>query len=504
MKKTVLLILDGWGKREEKEHNAIKLAKTPNFDKLLSKSSHIAINASGEFVGLPDGQMGNSEVGHQNIGAGRVVYQDLVLISKDIREGKFQNHEAFKNAVEKAKKNNSTLHLMALVSDGGVHSHIDHLKGIAEIAHKSGVKQVLVHAFADGRDTPPNSGKGYVSSLNKFLVDNKIGCVADICGRFYAMDRDKRWDRVEKAYKLLTEGVGEKFNTVEEAFDHFYKKEVFDEFVEPSIIGGVDNKVKDGDVVFFCNFRSDRAREISHAFADDNFDGFARPKKLNIDILTMTKYEDNLKADIVYKPRKENNIFGQVLAANKVHQLRIAETEKYAHVTFFFNGGVEEPFEGEVRELIPSPKEVKTYDEKPEMSVYKVADKFVEVFGSGKFDVAIMNFANPDMIGHTGIEAAAIKAVEAVDECLGKVMECCDKMGATLLVTADHGNCEEMWDYKENQPHTAHTTNPVYLALYNSDKKFTKDTGKLADIAPTMLTLLGIKVPSEMTGTVLV
>lgn len=498
-KKLILLILDGFGYRTEKEHNAVLLSGAKNFQSLLKDGKWTLLDASEERVGLPKGQMGNSEVGHTNIGAGRIVYQDFLKISNDIRDGGAAKNRNILKFLEEIKKSSGRLHLMGLVSDGGVHSHIDHIKGVALIAKAAGIKEVYIHAFTDGRDTPPNSGKGFISDLNKWLEANKAGKIADIVGRYYAMDRDKRWDRVEKAWKAIREGIGE--SVAASAEEAMASSKETDEFVKPVVIKNVDGRLKDGDGVFMMNFRADRVRELVKVMLDDNFDGFERGAKPNLKLFTLTEYDKSFNLPVAYPPEDLTEIFGEIISHSGKKQLRIAETEKYAHVTYFFNGGREEPFKNEERALISSPRDVATYDLKPEMSVYEVETKFEEVFRKGDTDVVIMNFANPDMVGHTGVEEAAIKACKAVDECLGKVMKVASDMGAILLVTADHGNSELMWDYENNQPHTAHTLNPVVFAIYNGgDIKIKNARGKLADIAPTMLYILGIKQPSAMTG----
>lgn len=496
--KLILLILDGWGYRKEKEHNAVLLSNPVNYNKLLNNCPWVLLDASEEQVGLPKGQMGNSEVGHTNIGAGRIVYQDLLKISKDLENGGAAKNTAITGLFDRVRSSSGRLHLLGLISDGGVHSHIEHIKGIASLAKASGIKEVYIHAFTDGRDTPPNSGLGYIEDLHNWLTNNNTGKIADITGRYYAMDRDKRWDRVNLAWDLIRFGKSE-FTAPDPVTAMKNSKET-DEFVKPVKIEGVDGLIRDGDGVFFMNFRADRVRELVHVMIDDDFTGFDRGPKPRLDIITLTEYEKGFDLPVAYPPEDLKNIFGEVISNNGLTQLRIAETEKYAHVTYFFNGGVEEPFKNEHRELISSPRDVATYDLKPSMSIYEVASKFEEVFTKGNIDVAIMNFANPDMVGHTGIEEAAISACKAVDECVGKVMDIADKTGAALIVTADHGNSENMWDYENNQPHTAHSLNPVTLVVYNYPCKLKNIKGKLADIAPTMLHILGIKKPDDMTG----
>lgn len=496
--KVILLILDGWGYRKDTDHNAVSAANPVNFKSLMQDNKWTLIDASEEQVGLPRGQMGNSEVGHTNIGAGRIVYQDLLRISNDIKAGGAKNNPVIKKLMEDTKNGSGRLHLLGLISDGGVHSHIEHFKGICLIAKEYGIKEVYIHAFTDGRDTPPNSGLGYITDLDNFLKENNAGKIADITGRFYAMDRDKRWDRVEKAWNLLRNGIGE--SEAETPVDAMKAGTETDEFVKPVKITGVDGTLKDGDNVFMMNFRADRVREIVSIMIQDNFDGFDRGKKPKLNVVTMTEYEKSFGLPIAYPPEDLVNILGEIISNSGLKQLRIAETEKYAHVTYFFNGGREEPFKNEERALIASPRDVATYDLKPQMSVYEVESKFEELFRKGDIDVVIMNFANPDMVGHTGVEEAAVNACKAVDECLGKVMQTARDMNAVLFVTADHGNSEQMWDYENNQPHTAHTLNPVVFAVYNYKGNLNDTHGKLADIAPTILKVLNIAQPKEMTG----
>ncbi len=496
--KVILLILDGWGYRTDTEHNAVLAANPVNFKSLMQDNKWTLIDASEERVGLPSGQMGNSEVGHTNIGAGRIVYQDLLRISNDIKSGGAKNNPVIKKLMEDTKNGSGRLHLLGLISDGGVHSHIEHFKGICMIAKEYGIKEVYIHAFTDGRDTPPNSGLSYITDLDNFLKENNAGQIADITGRFYAMDRDKRWDRVEKAWNLLRNGIGE--SEAASPIEAMKASKETDEFIKPVKISGVDGTLKDGDTVFMMNFRADRVREIVSIMIHDNFNGFDRGAKPKLNVVTMTEYEKSFGLPIAYPPEDLVNILGEVISNSGLKQLRIAETEKYAHVTYFFNGGREEPFANEERALIASPRDVATYDLKPQMSVYDVEAKFEELFRKGDIDVVIMNFANPDMVGHTGIEDAAIKACKAVDECLGKVMQTARDMNAVLFVTADHGNSEQMWDYANNQPHTAHTLNPVVFAVYNYNGNLNGIHGKLADIAPTILQTLHITQPKEMTG----
>ena len=501
-KPIMLMILDGFGINENENGNAIKLAKTPNIDTLMKKYQTTEIYTSGLKVGLPEGQMGNSEVGHTNIGAGRIVYQELTKITKSIEDGDFFTIPEFTEAIENCKKYNSKLHIMGLVSDGGVHSHIRHLYGLLEMAKRRDFENVYVHCFLDGRDTPPASAEGYLLQLEEKMREKKIGKIASICGRYYAMDRDKRWDRVKKCYDALVKGEGNKAPSATIAIENSYQKEVFDEFVEPTVICNGEIPVatiQEHDSVIFFNFRPDRAREITRAIVDKNFNEFETEKK-DVYFICFTSYDETMpNVKIAFKKEPLVNTFGEVISKNGLTQLRIAETEKYAHVTFFFNGGEEKQYPGEDRILIPSPK-VSTYDLKPEMSAIEVTDNVVNAINSDKYDVIILNYANPDMVGHTGSLPAAIKAVETIDNCIGKVVDAILKHHGTLLITADHGNCEQMIDYKTGDPHTAHTTNPVPLILVTENDKLKIKSGKLADLAPTMLEILGIDKPKEMTG----
>ncbi len=503
-KLTMLMILDGFGDNPNKDGNAIKLAKTPNIDKLMKKYPNTDIRTSGLAVGLPDGQMGNSEVGHTNIGAGRIVYQELTRITKSIEDGDFFTNPEFIAAIENCKKNHSKLHILGLLSDGGVHSHIRHLFGLLEMAKRRDFEDVYVHCFLDGRDTPPASAESYIIKLQDKMAEKGIGKIASISGRFYSMDRDKRWERVKKSYDALVNGIGNKAGSAIGAIEDSYQKEVFDEFVEPTIICNGDTPVatidKNDSVIFF-NFRPDRARQITRALVDPDFDGFETKKDLNLYFVCFTSYDETMpNVHIAFKKETLKNTFGEYISKKGYTQLRIAETEKYAHVTFFFNGGEEKQYPGEDRILVPSPK-VETYDMKPEMSAYEVTDKVLEAISEDKYDVIILNYANTDMVGHTGSLPAAIKAVEAVDECVGKVVKLVESKQGNMLITADHGNAEQMIDYKTGEPHTAHTTNPVPLILVTSNEKLKlKDDGKLADLAPTMLDLMHLEKPEEMTG----
>ena len=502
-KLTMLMILDGFGDNKNKDGNAIKLAKTPNIDKLMKKYPNVDINTSGLAVGLPKGQMGNSEVGHTNIGAGRIVYQELTRITKSIEDGEFFTNPEFIAAIENCKKNNSKLHILGLVSDGGVHSHNRHLYGLLEMAKRRDFEDVYVHCFLDGRDTPPASAESYIIKLQDKMNEKEIGKIASLSGRFYSMDRDKRWERVKKCYDALVNGEGHKAGSSIKAIEDSYQKEVFDEFVEPTLICNGEEPIatigKNDSVIFF-NFRPDRAREITRALVDPKFDAFETKKDLNLYFVCFTSYDETMpNVHIAFNKEQLKNTFGEYISNKGYTQLRIAETEKYAHVTFFFNGGEEKQYEGEDRILVPSPK-VETYDLKPEMSAYEVTQKVVEAINSEKYNCIILNYANPDMVGHTGSLSAAIKAVEAVDECVGKVITAIESQKANLIITADHGNAEQMIDYKTGEPHTAHTTNLVPLILISERENVKLREGKLADIAPTLLELMGLEKPKEMTG----
>ena len=504
-KPTVLMILDGYGLNEKTEGNAVAEAKTPVMDKLMAECPFVKGNASGMAVGLPEGQMGNSEVGHLNMGAGRIVYQELTRITKEIEDGVFFQNEAFLHAVENCKKNNSDLHLFGLLSDGGVHSHNTHMYALLELAKRNGIENVYLHAFLDGRDTPPASGKDFVKAAMDKMEEIGVGQVATVMGRYYVMDRDNRWDRVQKAYEALVLGKGETAECGLCAVQQSYDKGETDEFVLPTVVvkdGKPVATVKPNDSVIFYNFRPDRAREITRAFCDDKFEGFERAKGFfPLTFVAFTEYDVTIPNKIVAFHKVEiNNTFGEFLAKNGLKQIRTAETEKYAHVTFFFNGGVEEPNEGEDRLLVNSPK-VATYDLQPEMSAYKVCDGLVDAIRSDKYDVIIVNFANPDMVGHTGVETAAIQAIEAVDECVGKVVSVIREVDGQMFICADHGNAEQLVDYDTNQPFTAHTTNPVPFILVNYDDGYTlREGGCLADIAPTLIEMMGLTQPEEMTG----
>ena len=504
-KPTVLMILDGYGLNEKTEANAVAEAKTPVMDGLMKEYPFVKGYASGLSVGLPDGQMGNSEVGHLNMGAGRIVYQDLTKITKMIEDGDFFENPELLRACENVKANGSALHLYGLLSDGGVHSHITHLYGLLELAKKQGIENVYVHCFLDGRDTPPASGKGYVEALEAKMKEIGVGKVATVMGRYYAMDRDNRWDRVELAYKAMVNGEGVTADSATEAIQNSYDNDKTDEFVLPAVVmdnGAPVATIKENDSIIFFNFRPDRAREITRTFCVDDFDGFDRGERVKTTYVCFTEYDVTIPNKTVAFPKTEiHNTFGEFLAANHLKQARIAETEKYAHVTFFFNGGVEEPNEGEDRILVKSPK-VATYDLQPEMSAYTVCDKLCEAIRSDKYDVIIINFANPDMVGHTGVEDAAIKAVEAVDACVGKAVEAIKEVDGQMFICADHGNAEQLVDYQTGNPFTAHTTNPVPFILVNADPAYKlRENGVLADIAPTLIELMGLEKPEEMTGT---
>ena len=502
-KLTMLMILDGFGNNPNKNGNAIEMAEMPNINKLKKICPMTEIYTSGLAVGLPEGQMGNSEVGHTNIGAGRVVYQDLTRITKSIEDGEFFSIKELTAAIDNCKKYNSKLHIMGLLSDGGVHSHIRHLFAILELAKRKDFEDVYVHCFLDGRDTPPASGESYILQLEEKMKEKGVGKIASISGRFYSMDRDKRWDRVEKAYKALVYGEGEKATSAISGIEASYQKEVFDEFVEPTVIYNGEEPIAtidNHDSVIFFNFRPDRAREITRSLVDPEFDGF-EVKTLDLYYVCFTQYDETIpNVQIAFKPEVLVNTFGEYVSKKGLTQLRIAETEKYAHVTFFFNGGEEKQYKGEDRILIPSPK-VQTYDLKPEMSAIEVTDKVVEAINSDKYNCIILNYANPDMVGHTGNLEAAIKAIETIDGCVERVVEAMAEKQGVILMTADHGNAEQMIDYKTGEPHTAHTTNPVPLILVSADKNLKlKQGGKLADLAPTMLDLMNLEKPEEMTG----
>lgn len=504
-KPVVLIVLDGWGINKNAEGNAISAAHAPVYNSLIKECPNTELRASGEAVGLPDGQMGNSEVGHLNLGAGRVVYQDSTRISKAIREGEFFKNPVLVSAMRSVKKSGGALHLMGLLSDGGVHSRLDHVFAMFDMAKAHGVTDVFFHAFLDGRDTPPSSALGYITKLEDYLATLGIGRIASVSGRYYAMDRDKRWERVQKAYEALVAGEGIRKYSAIDAVKQSYENNKTDEFMLPTVILAPNTNrplatINDNDTVIFCNFRSDRAREITQALTDPDFQGFKRklvPKLASF--ICLTTYDETFNLPVAFTPMRLTNILGGVLSKKGLRQLRIAETEKYAHVTFFFNGGEEPPFPLEDRILVPSPRDVATYDKKPEMSAREITEKLVESILSRQYGFILTNYANPDMVGHTGILEAAVKAVEVLDECLGRVLRTAQETGARVLITADHGNLEMMADSSTGQPHTAHTVDPVPFIVAGEKVKL-RDGGLLADVAPTVLALLGIEQPAEMTG----
>lgn len=504
-KTTVLMILDGYGINENQQGNAICEAKKPNLDRIMSENPCAKGFASGLAVGLPDGQMGNSEVGHLNMGAGRIVYQDLTKITKSIEDGDFFTNPALMDAIENCKKYNTSLHLYGLLSTGGVHSHLTHVYALLELAKKNGIDKVYVHAFLDGRDTPPMSGKDFLAELEGKMAEIGVGKVATISGRYYAMDRDNRWDRVEKAYRALVLGEGNTAPSAAECMEKSYAEKVTDEFVVPTVItenGEPVAKIGENDSIIFFNFRPDRAREITKTFCLEDFDGFERPKGFfPVKYVCFTDYDVTIpNKEVAFKKEKLTNTLGEYISSLGLKQARIAETEKYAHVTFFFNGGVEEPNEGEDRILVASPK-VATYDLQPEMSAGQVTEKLLEAIRSHEYDLIIINYANPDMVGHTGVIPAAVKAVEYLDGCVGRVVDALKEEGGQMFMCADHGNCDQMVDYETGKPFTAHTTNPVPFVIINCDKaKGIDEGGKLCDIAPTLLDMMDIEQPKEMTG----
>jgi 2,3-bisphosphoglycerate-independent phosphoglycerate mutase len=496
----VLCILDGWGWRPEVPDNAILAAKTPNFDRMIRDCPHALLATSGREVGLPDGQMGNSEVGHTNIGAGRLVMQDLPRIDEAVEHGTLGDRPELKTLIASVKRAGGAVHLMGLLSPGGVHSHQSHIAALAGILDAAGL-DVRIHAFLDGRDTPPQSALGFIAEFERSIANFTRARIATVSGRYYAMDRDKRWDRVTKAYAAIVDAVGARFPDARSAITKSYEARVTDEFVVPSVIGGYAG-VHDKDALLFANFRPDRAREISTALLDPKFDGFPRARVVRFSAAAgMTEYSEPLKTFMtaLFPPEEITGTLGELFAARGLKQLRIAETEKYPHVTFFMNGGRETQFPGEDRILIPSPK-IATYDLKPDMSAYEVTDKLVEAIGSGKYDLIVVNYANPDMVGHTGVMNAAVKAVETIDECLGRLREAVERAGGMLLVTADHGNIELMRDQTTGEPHTAHTLLDVPIVAVNTDPNIQLRNGRLADVTPTLLDLIGLEKPSEMTG----
>lgn len=514
-KPVILVILDGWGINPRTEANAIALANPPFYRRLLERYPHTELLASGEAVGLPDDQMGNSEVGHLNIGAGRVVYQELTRINKAIAEGAFLNNPALQSGLLAAEREGSALHLLGLLSDGGVHSHIDHLVALLEMARRKGLPKVRVHPFLDGRDTPPQSALRYIETLERTLREkappNGDWKIATVIGRYYAMDRDKRWDRTEKAYQAMVAGKGAQETSAKAAIEKSYAAQITDEFVKPVVLvapaplpleahGRAVGTIQDRDSLIFFNFRADRARQLTRALTEKDFSAFPREIFPTLSsVVTLTAYDETFHPPVAFAPTRLDHILGAVLSERGLRQLRIAETEKYAHVTYFFNGGRETPFEGEERILIPSPKEVATYDQKPQMSAYEVTEVVVRQIEGGRFDLIVLNFANPDMVGHSGILKAAIQAVEVIDRCLEKIVTAAQKAGGAVLITADHGNLEQMIDYETGEPHTAHTTLPVPFILISPEaKKIQLRSGIHADIAPTILDLMRIPKPSEM------
>lgn len=505
MKPVLLIILDGWGIGTDPETNAQEKANIPFYKSLVNEYPHNALDCAGESVGLPAGTMGNSEVGHLNLGAGRTVYQDYARINKAIDNGSFIENEALSVAITSAIKNNSPLHLIGLLSDGGVHSHIEHLYALINMALGKGVKDVFIHALMDGRDTPPTSGINYIKDLESFIADKPGAKIASIIGRFWAMDRDKRWERVEQAYMALVLSKGVRVSTAVEAIEKSYALNETDEFIKPSLIcrsGEPIGPIRDKDSVIFFNFRADRAREITSALAVKGFNGFKRDIVPALaSYVTMTMYEEGLTFPVAFPPLKLNRILGEVLSQQGLKQLRIAETEKYAHVTYFFNGGKEDPFSGEDRCLIPSPRDIPTYDLRPEMSAFEVRDEVLKRLDENQYDFILLNFANPDMVGHTGVMEAAVKACETIDICLESIVTKVNSMGGTVMITSDHGNCDHMGDH--DNPFTAHTTNPVPCIILKKDIRLI-EKGILADVAPTVLDLMGIEKPDEMTGNSLI
>ncbi|GAB4247799.1 2,3-bisphosphoglycerate-independent phosphoglycerate mutase [Deferrisoma sp.] len=507
MRPAALIILDGWGYRPDGTHNAVAGARTPNLDRLFATEAWTTLGASGLDVGLPEGQMGNSEVGHLNLGAGRIVYQDYTRINLAIRDGSFFKNPVLADACRAAKEAGGAVHLLGLVSDGGVHSHQEHLYALVELAKRQGLDRVYVHAFLDGRDTPPQSGLGYIEALERELARIGVGAIATVSGRYYAMDRDNRWDRVEKAWAALVRGEGIPAPSAAEAVRSAYAEGQTDEFVVPRVIhtpaGQPVARVADGDAVVFFNFRADRARELTRAFTQPGFDAFDASDRPRLSrFVTFTLYDETFDLPVAFPPERLEKIFGEVVAEAGLKQLRIAETEKYAHVTYFFNGGEETAFPGEDRVLIPSPRDVATYDQKPEMSAFAVKDRLVQEIRRRAYGLVVVNFANLDMVGHTGVYEAAVRAVEAVDRCVGEVVATLRDEGYAFLITGDHGNAEEMWDEPHRQPHTAHTSNRVPCIFSDPDRPGLRlrEGGRLADVAPTLLRVLGIPKPDPMTG----
>jgi 2,3-bisphosphoglycerate-independent phosphoglycerate mutase len=501
----LLIILDGWGINPNPESNAVEQANLPFYRKMLAEDPHCQIMTSGEAVGLPDGQMGNSEVGHLNIGAGRVVYQELLRINRAIRDGSFFKNTVFCQLLEQLKAEKRSLHLMGLLSDGGVHSHIEHLFALIKMARQAGLERILIHPFLDGRDTPPKSGLTYLRMLVEFIATEKAGKIASLSGRYYAMDRDKRWERIKKAFDAMIWGAGNRSDSPLVAIQKSYDEGVTDEFLLPVVLSENNRpvgRIEEGDGVIFFNFRADRAREITQALTFGNFSHFDRGKSAPVvtKFASMTQYDETYQLPSAFPPYNLSKLLGEVISQLGLKQLRIAETEKYAHVTYFFNGGKEKVYPGEVRILIPSPRDVATYDLKPQMSALEVTDRLVGEIEKGEFQFIVLNLANPDMVGHTGILAAAIKAAETIDACLEKIVTAIRRHHGSVLITADHGNLEQMIDYKTGEPHTAHTTFPVPLILISDSSYRLRDRGVLADIAPTILELMGVQKPAEMTG----
>ncbi len=505
----MLMILDGWGIEAKGDGNAVSLARTPTLDRLSAEYPTTRLRCSGKYVGLPGGIMGNSEVGHLNIGAGRIVYQDLLRIDSAIEDGSFFKNEVLQSAADAAKRGGATLHLIGLVSDGGVHSQLTHLLALLDLAREAGVARTCVHAVMDGRDTSPTGGEGYLGRVQEHVKSHGYGKIASICGRYYAMDRDRRWDRIESAYRLYTEGIGTPASDPIDAVRSAYDRGETDEFVKPIVLTDAAGKpaavIDDGDAVIFFNFRADRAREITTALTDPAFDGFSRRRQPKIAVYaTMTLYDEKFSLPVAFPPVHLDAILGEVVSRRGIRQLRIAETEKYAHVTYFFNGGEETPFPGEDRVLIPSPRDVATYDQKPEMSALEVTDAVIARLQSKTYGMVILNFANMDMVGHSGVIPAAIKACETVDACVAKIVKEVLAQDGALLITADHGNAEKMRD-DSGKPHTAHTVNPVRLILVDDRRKNVRlKEGKLGDIAPTMLAIMGVDKPEQMTGASLI
>ncbi len=504
-KRVLLIVLDGWGINKKKEGNAIAAANAPLYNRLMREYPHTELQASGEAVGLPDGQMGNSEVGHLNLGAGRIVYQDSTRISKAIRDGDFFRNPVLISAMEKVKASRSSLHLMGLLSDGGVHSRLDHIFAMLDLAKAQGITNVFFHCFLDGRDTPPSSAVQYIKQLEAHFVKIGIGRIATVSGRYYAMDRDKRWERIQKAYEAMVMAEGIRKYSAVDAVEQSYEHKRTDEFMIPAVILDSETakpaaSIRSDDAVIFCNFRSDRAREITRALTDPEFQGFKRSVVPRLSaFVCLTAYDETFDLPVAFAPVRLTNILGEVLSRRGVRQLRIAETEKYAHVTFFFNGGEEPPFPLEDRILVPSPRDVATYDKKPEMSAREITDRLIEQINSHLYGFILVNYANPDMVGHTGIVEAAVRAVEVLDECLDRVIRAAGEEGMVALITADHGNIEVMFDPSTGQPHTAHTTDPVPFIIVRKNVQL-ENGGVLADVAPTVLELMGIDIPEEMTG----